>query len=297
MKTENIKKQCINIILNFIGSSLLAFGVCAFIEPFNIIVGGSTGIALVLHRLTGINVSVFAFAINLFVLPIGYFFDGKELVIGSILSSFFYPLSLAVFELFPGITTMADDILLASLCSGIICGIGIGLVMKSGGSTGGVDIPCLIVSKKTRIPINKIFNICDSAIMIAQIPFSNVTYIIYGLIYTFIMTNALNKVVTYGEDRVKCSVVSEHFEEIASYLIQHDFGVTMLYAESGYTKTPIKVVESTMRAYQNRFAIRLIEEIDPEAFITVQKVKDVKGRGFTMERNYIMMDEYAHYEE
>ncbi|MDO4977219.1 MAG: YitT family protein [Eubacteriales bacterium] len=297
MKTDVVKKQAKNLALNFIGSTLLAFGVCAFIVPFNIIVGGSTGIALILHTLTGINVSVFALALNLLVLPIGYFFDGKELVIGSILSSLFYPFSLAIFERIPALTTLADDILLASICAGIVCGAGIGLVMKSGGSTGGVDIPCLIVSKKSHVPINKVFNVCDSVIMIAQIPFSNVKYIIYGLIYTFIMTHSLQTVLTFGEDRVKCTVVSERFEEIADYLIKHDFGVTMLYAESGYTKTPIKVIETVMRSYQNRFAIRLIEEIDPEAFITVQKVKDVKGRGFTLEKNYITLDDYGHYED
>lgn len=287
MNSTLIKKQIKIILLNFIGSSLLAFGVCAFIEPFNIIVGGSTGIALVLHRITGINVSVFALALNILVLPIGYFFYGKELVIGSILSSLFFPMSLAVFERIPVITMIADNIILASICGGIVCGAGIGIVMRSGGSTGGMDIPVLVISKIFHKRVDMLINVFDTIIMVCQIPFSNITFVIYGIIYTFIMTHSLQSVLTFGEDRLKFSIVSEKYEELASHLIENDFGVTMAYAESGYTKTPIKKVESVMRSYQNRTAIRLIEEIDPEAFITIEKVLEVKGRGFTLERNYI----------
>ena len=287
MNNEMIKKQIKSILLNFIGSSMLAFGVCAFIEPFNIIVGGSTGIALVLHRLTGMNVSVFALALNILVLPIGYFFYGKELVIGSILSSLFFPMSLAVFERIPVITTIADNIMLASICGGIVCGAGIGIVMRSGGSTGGMDIPVLVISKLFHKRVDMLINVFDTIIMVCQIPFSNITFVIYGVIYTFIMTHSLQSVLTFGEDRLKFSIVSEKYEELASHLIENDFGVTMAYAESGYTKTPIKKVESVMRSYQNRTALRLIEEVDPEAFITIEKVLEVKGRGFTLERLYI----------
>lgn len=287
MNNEMIKKQIKSILLNFIGSSMLAFGVCAFVEPFNIIVGGSTGIALVLHRLTGMNVSVFALALNILVLPIGYFFYGKELVIGSILSSLFFPMSLAVFERIPVITTIADNIMLASICGGIVCGAGIGIVMRSGGSTGGMDIPVLVISKLFHKRVDMLINVFDTIIMVCQIPFSNITFVIYGVIYTFIMTHSLQSVLTFGEDRLKLSIVSEKYEELASHLIENDFGVTMAYAESGYTKTPIKKVESVMRSYQNRTALRLIEEVDPEAFITIEKVLEVKGRGFTLERLYI----------
>ena len=287
MNNEVIKKQIKSILLNFIGSSMLAFGVCAFVEPFNIIVGGSTGIALVLHRLTGMNVSVFALALNILVLPIGYFFYGKELVIGSILSSLFFPMSLAVFEQIPVITTIADNIMLASICGGIVCGAGIGIVMRSGGSTGGMDIPVLVISKLFHKRVDMLINVFDTIIMVCQIPFSNITFVIYGVIYTFIMTRSLQSVLTFGEGRLKFSIVSEKYEELASHLIENDFGVTMTYAESGYTKTPIKKVETVMRSYQNRAALRLIEEIDPEAFVTIEKVLEVKGRGFTLERLYI----------
>ena len=134
-----------NIILNIIGSSLLAFGVYAFVVPFDIIVGGATGLSIIGHKLLGWNISIIVLFINCICLPIGYVLGSRQLALGSILSSFVYPIALAVFERIPILTQIVDNIFLAVLCGGIVCGIGIGMVMKSGGSTGGMDIPCLLI--------------------------------------------------------------------------------------------------------------------------------------------------------
>ncbi|MGN1276157.1 MAG: YitT family protein [Floccifex sp.] len=101
-----------NTILNIIGSSLLAFGVCAFIVPFDIIVGGATGLSIIGHKLFGLNMSTIVLFINVVCLPIGYIFGNKELVFGSILSSLVYPAALAFFEQIPMITNIVDNIFL-----------------------------------------------------------------------------------------------------------------------------------------------------------------------------------------
>lgn len=280
-----------NLLLNLIGSSLLAFGVCAFVEPFSLIVGGATGISLVLHRLLGLNVSIVALAINILVLIPGYIFGSKRLVFGSLLSSLIYPAALAVFERIPQITTIADNVILATVCGGIVCGLGIGLVMKSGGSTGGLDIPVLILHKYTHLPVNVLMNCTDSCIMLAQIPIFALTSVIYGLIYTYIMTQALNAALTFGADRLKVTVISEKSEEICKALTENDYGVTMIFGEGGYTKTPIKKMESIMVQDRYRRAQRIIESIDSTAFMTVETVRDVKGRGYTLEREWLKMEE------
>lgn len=279
-----------NLLLNLIGSAMLAFGVCAFVAPFDMIVGGATGIALITHKLTGISVSVVALIVNMLVLVPGYILGSKKLVFGSILSSIFYPLALGIFEKIPSITTIADNSMLATICGGVVCGAGIGLVIRSGGSTGGLDIPVLLVNKYFHIPVDIVMNCTDSTVMLAQLPFSPITGILYGLIFTFLLTNTLNHTLTLGADRMKVSIVSEMYEEICHALTSHDFGATMIYAEGGYTKTPIKKIESIMVSDRYRKAQKLIEEIDPAAFITIEKVKDVKGRGFTLERELIEMD-------
>lgn len=278
-----------NIVLNAIGSSLLALGVCAFIIPSNIIAGGATGISIILHRLTGLDVSLIALLFNAICLPIGYIFGSKELVLGSILSSLFYPIALAIFERIPELSNVSDSTMLSTICAGVVCGAGIGLVMKSGGSTGGTDIPCLLINKYFHIPVDNVINGSDFCIMIAQIPFSNVTYILYGMIFTFIMTNTISKVLAFGVDKYKVSVVSEHYEQIREVLIQNDYGVTMIYAQSGYTYTEILKIESILPMKRLYHVQHIIEEVDPTAFITIEKVTDVKGRGFTLEREWIQM--------
>ncbi|MDO4467985.1 MAG: YitT family protein [Bacillota bacterium] len=276
-----------NIIMNAIGSSLLAFGVCAFIIPSNIIAGGATGISIILHRLTGMDVALIAFLFNAICFPIGYIFGSKELAVGSILSSIFYPIALGFFETIPELTSLSDSTILSAICAGVLCGSGIGLVMKSGGSTGGTDIPCLLINKYFHIPIDTVINTTDVIIMCSQIPFSNITYIIYGMIFTFIMTNTISKVLAFGVDKYRISVVSEHYEAIKETLIEHDYGVTMIYALSGYTSTPIQKVESILPMKRLNHVQKIIENVDPTAFITIEKVTDVKGRGFTLEREPI----------
>ncbi len=281
-----------NIALNIVGSFLLAFGVIAFIVPFDIIVGGATGISIILHKLLGLNMSTIVFIINVVCLPIGYLFSGKELVFGSILSSLVYPIAMAIFEQIPQIQNISDSIFLSVICGGVVCGIGIGLVMKSGGSTGGLDIPCLLIGKFLHIPVNSIMKISDTCIMLGQLPFSNVTRILYGIIYTYIMTNTIGKTLTFGVDKYRIVVISEAYEEIRKTLIDHDCGVTMSYAQSGYTYTEIQKVETILPMKRLHYVESLIEQVDPEAFITVEKVTDVKGRGYTLERTPIYFDQH-----
>lgn len=273
-----------NIALNVLGSSLLAFGVLAFIVPFDIIVGGATGISIIVHKLFGLNMSTIVFVINMVCLPIGYILGSKNLAFGSILSSIVYPVAMAIFERIPQIQTISDNIFLSVICGATVCGVGIGLVMKSGGSTGGLDIPCLLISKFTHVPVNTIMNVADTIIMLGQLPFSNVTRILYGLIYTYMMTNMIGKTLTFGVDKYRIVVISEAYEEIRRTLIDHDCGVTMSYAQSGYTYTEIQKVETVLPMKRLHYVESLIEQVDPTAFITIEKVTDVKGRGYTLER-------------
>lgn len=285
--TTFFRRNMKNIILNIIGSSLLAFGVYAFVVPFDIIVGGATGLSIIGHKLLGWNISIIVLFINCICLPIGYVLGSRQLALGSILSSFVYPIALAVFERIPILTQIVDNIFLAVLCGGIVCGIGIGMVMKSGGSTGGMDIPCLLISKYLKIPVNVIINITDTLIMIGQIPFSNVTYIIYGLIYTYIMTNSISKVLTLGVDKYRVDVMSESFEEISNALLDNDLGLTLSYVQSGYRKKEVKKIECVVDIKRLRMVQDIIENIDPTAFITIEKVVDVKGRGYTLEKEWL----------
>lgn len=285
----NKKRLAADLILNILGSTLLAFGVYAFIMPFDLIVGGVTGISLIIHRLTAIRVSLVSLILNLLVLIPAWILGGKKLAMGSVLSSLVYPAAMAVFENFPVLTEMADTRLLAVICGAAACGAGVGAVMRSGGSTGGLDIPVLLLSRRLNLPANDVLRVFDVCIMLGQIPLFGLTGILYGFVYTWLMTAVLGSVLAFGEERLRVTVQSENYEELRRNLVASDFGVTMVSAEGGYTKTPIKQVESVMPAGRLRQARRVIEETDAAAFVTVEKVKEVRGQGFTRAREPIFM--------
>ncbi len=292
MKKIVLNHRVRNILFNTVGSVLLAFGICAFVEPFGLIIGGATGVSIVIHHVFHIPMSTILLIINIGVLPMCWLggAGGKKLFLGSVYSSVIYPLAVAVFERIPQITTIADNTFLAAICGGIVCGAGIGLVMKSGGSTGGFDIPVLVLHKKMNQSVGLVMNIMDSCIMLCQVPFFGLNSIIYGLIYTFIMTNGITYILTMGEDCIRVSIVSEKYEELRAELLKNDFGLAMIYAEGGLTHTKILKIETIMRSVAYRKAQEIIEAIDPEAFVTIEKVKSVRGRGFTMERIALDLD-------
>ncbi|MDO4648412.1 MAG: YitT family protein [Eubacteriales bacterium] len=284
MKKIVTRSRLKNIAMNTVGSVLLAFAVCAFIEPFGLIIGGATGVAMVIHHLFHVPMSTVLLVLNICVLPMCALAGGKKLFLGSVFSSLIYPVAVGVFERIPQITTIADTTWLAALCGGIVSGVGIGLVMKSGGSTGGFDIPVLVLHKFLKKPVGTVMNVMDSCIMICQIPIFGLNSIIYGLIYTFLMTNAINYILTMGEDCIRVTIISEKYEELRRELLKNDFGLAMIYAEGGLTQTKLLKIESVMRSVSYRKVSEIIDQIDPEAFVTIEKVKNVRGRGYTIER-------------
>ncbi|MBR3643588.1 MAG: YitT family protein, partial [Parasporobacterium sp.] len=148
----------------FTGNALLAFLVAAFIIPHGIVMGGTTGIGIVLGNVFHMDTSLFILALNVILLFTGLIFLGKKLFMTTVASSLLYPLLLAAIQRIPGIGTMTDDHLLAALFGGVLMGIALGLVLRVGASTGGTDIVCLLLQKKTHLPLSLLVNLTDALI-------------------------------------------------------------------------------------------------------------------------------------
>ena len=131
-----------------LGNAMLAFAVCAFVVPYGIMLGGSSGISLAIrHFLPNVRLSAISAVVNLLLFLMGWIFLGKKFAATSLMSTILYPAVLAVFELLPLGTLFREEILVVGLCSGLLIGLGIGLVVRVGGSTGGMDIPPCILQK------------------------------------------------------------------------------------------------------------------------------------------------------
>ena len=278
---KNIKK----ILMIVLGNLILAFGVAAFMIPHKIIIGGSTGIASCLQHYFHIPLSYTVMLINVVMFIIGYLILGRKFAFTTIVSTFVYPIFLDIFQSIEGISTFCNEMVLAAVYGGIVIGIGIGLVMKAGGSTGGMDIPLIILNKKKGIPIGTSMNVCDTLILITQMTFSDTTEILYGIAIVFVISSVINKVLTSGVSQVQMFIISPKYNEIKYELLHNlDNGVTMVQIETGMNEESQKAVLAILSNRKVNKVKQEVLRIDKQAFITISQITEVDGRGFSFDR-------------
>ena len=161
------KKVLFAVFLNVFGNLLYAMGVILFCEPNNMITGGVTGISLALHYLFDVNTSYFTFIFNAVFFVIGLIVLGKKFALSTLASSIIYPLWMLLLEFICKDYNLTDDLMMATVFGGVLMGVGIGLVMRSGGSTGGVDVIVLILNKYLTVVKKRIYSIIN--IVIARV--------------------------------------------------------------------------------------------------------------------------------
>ena len=269
------------------GNAILAFSVAAFIVPHGIIMGGATGIGLLLSRVISLPLSSLILAVNAILFVWGTLVLGKKFALTTIVSTFAYPAFLSVAQMIPGITELTDNIMLAALYGGVLLGAGIGLIVKVGSSTGGTDILALIFHKWFHIPVAVLLYVVDFLVLGSQIFDSTSEQVLYGIMTLVLETVFMNRVMLLGKSQIQLFIISDKYEEIKERVLKDiDAGVTMVHIETGYGGREQKGV---LCVIQNRklYSVReIVQSIDPKAFITITQINEVSGRGFTMERVY-----------
>ncbi|MBQ4362251.1 MAG: YitT family protein [Lachnospiraceae bacterium] len=284
MTRQKILKTVLNILMITAGNFLLAVSVCAFIVPYDITVGGATGIGVICAKALGIPMWITVLVINMICLPLARIFVGRKLVEGSLLSSVLYPLALSLAERIPHIAEISSSLILSAIYAGVIGGAGVGIVMKAEGSTGGLDIPPLILQKKLKIPVKTSMYAMDAAIMLGQLPFCQADRVLYGIASAWIFTQMIDKVLLLGQKMYEVTVVTDRYEELRRELLENDYGVTMAVAETGLLRKPTRQVISTISSASLRHIRKLISRVDENAFVRIAQVTTVLGRGFDRER-------------
>lgn len=275
-------KTAICILL---GNALLAFLVAAFIIPHDIIMGGTTGIAIVLNRIVPIDTATLVLVLNVGLLLFGWAVLGKKFFLTTVASSLLYPVMLGAFQRIPNIEELTDDSLLASLFAGVLMGLALGLVMRVGSSTGGMDVVNLVFHKWTHVPVSILVWVTDIIVVGGQALFSNSEKILLGIVVLVLETLVLDQVMIFGKAQTQLFIISKQYEAIRSAIINElNFGVTMQVIETGYLGKPSKGVMCVIPTRKLYDTAELIHTIDDEAFITITKIKEVRGRGFTAER-------------
>ena len=270
----------------FLGNVLYALTVKVFLLPANLVSGGATGIALAANHLTGVSVSGFLFLVNMSMLILGLIVLGKAFVATTLASTFLIPAALEVFDRLLGDFVLTDDILLCTLFAGLGVGVSLGIVIRTGASTGGMDIPPLILYKCFRIPVSVSLYAFDVCILLLQAPFQEAENILYGIVFVLLSAIALDKTMMIGTTQTEVKIISGKSEEIREAILkQLDRGVTLLNAEGGYLHDKSQMIFSVISNRELFKLEKIVHGIDPASFMVVTRVSEVKGRGFSMDKN------------
>ena len=268
-----------------VGNALLAFSVCAFVVPHNLMLGGCTGIALTIQQFIDLPLSVLSAILNSLFFVLGFLCLGKKFAASSILSTVLYPLILALFEQFPLAEILQGDLFISSVCGGIGMGAGIGLVVRAGGSTGGMDIPPCILQKYKGIPIGTSLLFFDGFIILMQLFFKGFDGLLYSLACVFITSATIDKLIVAGERKLQLIIISNQFREIQQEILRTlDLGLTLIDIETGFDSQDQKALLVVIYAKKYPLIKQTALSIDPHAFIIASDVIGVNGRGYTLQR-------------
>ena len=281
----SMKNKIIHLLSIVIGNVLISFALSTLLLENNIIAGGVSGIGIVMNHYLNMPISLVVGIINISLFVVGFLFLGKEFAMTTLLSTFLFPLLLELFNSNDIFHHYLNDPLLACVIAGCLIGVGIGLVIRSNASTGGIDIVALLVNKYFNVPVHIVLNGMDLVILLLQFTFSDTTHVIYGIVTVIITSFMLNKTLTSGTSLIQLTVMSDCYNEIREAILHdHDAGVTLLSSEKGYTKEKSKILLSVI-PYRKLPSIKLkINTIDPQAFIIVSHIDEVGGNGFTFEQ-------------
>ncbi len=277
-----------NIIGILIGNTIYALAVLLFIVPNGLITGGSTGLAIASFHAFSFPITYFVSIFNIFMFILGYAILGKRFALTTLMSTIYYPFILSVFEKTIGYEKMTNDPLLAALFGGVMIGVAIGLVIKCHASTGGMDIPPLILAKKFAIPVSISMYVFDFFILLMQIFYTDKEMVLYGIVLVATYTIVLDKALMIGKSQTEVMIISKEYEKINEAIIYElDRGTTMLKSISGYMKNEYPIVMTVVSNRELPKLNELILSIDDHAFMVVSKVNEVKGRGFTFKKEYL----------
>ena len=281
-----MKQQLKLLIYTLLGNAMLAFAVCAFIVPQDFMLGGSSGIALAVQCFAPIRLSVISAVTNAGLFCLGWAFMGWKFAANSLLSTIVYPIIMGFMEISPvGTLFVGEDKLICALYCAVIIGVGIGLVVRVGGSTGGMDIPPVILQKYRGIPGGKSLMGFDGIIIAAQVLLKGTDGILYSLLILVLTSAVIDHTIVSGEATVQIIIISPENERIRHEILDNiNCGVTMIDMETGMTGEKRQAILSVVYAKKYPEIRDAALKIDKNAFIIASDVKNVNGQGYTLER-------------
>ena len=265
-----------------LGNTVMAAAIVLFILPAGLITGGTTGLGIIMQHLTGMSLPVFSAIFNVTMFLLGLVCLGKTFAATTLVSTVLSPVMLAVMQYIVGDYVICEDVLLCVLFGGILVGVAIAMVVRAGSSTGGMDIPPLLLQKFAGIPVSRSLYAFDLFIIAGQTVLVAPDMLLYGVLMVLVYTVVIDKLMAQGDAQIQLQIVSEESDAIRRAILQDvDRGVTLLHGQTGYFQQETDVLFTIISPRERHRTEQLIRRIDPHAFIIISHVTRVSGGGFS----------------
>jgi uncharacterized membrane-anchored protein YitT (DUF2179 family) len=274
-----------NILFILLGSAIFAFGLVHFNIQNKLAEGGFTGITLILYFLFDIDPSYSNLALNIPLFFLGWKLLGKKAFYYTVIGTVALSVFLWIFQRYQMTINLEGDLFLAALFAGVFIGIGLGIIFRYGGTTGGVDIIARLAHKYIGWSMGKTMFMFDAVV----IGVSLITYLEYReAMYTLVAVFVAARVIDFMQEGAYSArgamIISESHEEIASVINEKmDRGVTVLRGHGSFTKQDREVLYCVVGKNEIVRLKNIITSVDPHAFVSVTVVHDVLGEGFTLD--------------
>ena len=277
-----------NILLILLGAAIFAFGLVHFNMQNNLAEGGFTGITLLLYFLFHIDPSYSNLVLNIPLFLLGWKLLGKKSFLYTVIGTVAVSVFLFIFQRFQITIPLEGDLFLAALFAGIFAGIGLGIIFRFGGTTGGVDIIARLVFKYKGISMGRTMFAFDATVILVSL----LTYLdhkeaMYTLVAVFVGARVIDFMQEGAYAARGAMIISEkHYDQLADAIKKEmGRGVTMLKGYGSFTKENREVLYCVVGRNEIVNLKRIIHSIDPHAFVSVIVVHDVMGEGFTLDEN------------
>lgn len=276
-----------NIVFILFGAAIFSFGLVHFNMQNNLAEGGFTGITLLLYFVFNWNPAITNLILNIPLFFIGWKLLGRSVFLYTIIGTLGVSLFLAIFQKFQIEMPLYEDLFLAALFAGAFIGIGLGIIFRFGGTTGGVDIIARLAQKYFGWTMGRTMFMFDFCV----ITLSLITYLDYReAMYTLVVVFIGARVIDFMQEGAYAArgamIISDKNEEIAGKILKEmDRGATILRGMGSFTRQERNVLYCVVAKNEIVRLKSVINSVDPHAFVSVTVVHDVLGEGFTLDEN------------
>ncbi|MHA6251115.1 YitT family protein [Oceanobacillus sp. CAU 1775] len=275
-----------NIFFILLGAAIYSFGIVHFNMQNNLGEGGFTGITLLLYFLWELDPAVTYIVLNIPIFFIGWKLLGRNTFFYTIIGTTAVSAFLAVFQIYEFNIELQNDMMLVTLFAGVFIGVGLGIIFRFGGTTGGVDIIARLANKYIGWSMGNTMFLFDLIVISSSVfLILDLAQGMYTLVAVYVGARVLD-VIQEGAYLAKgATIISNHSEAIAKKILSMDRGVTILNGRGSFSGETRDVLYCVVARNEIVRLKNIIQDVDPHAFVSISTVQDVQGEGFTLDEN------------